>query len=211
MEELWRKPNTFADLLKLNVDYIKGKHEMTPYHHGPLDPETDELIPGLLQLHGLGIFTTDSQPFMSTVAEDKDSGEYFELRQRPYLNIVLADADQPMRLWNSLKQRKDIKVYGFKLYSSEMSEYKRLDGTRMKTRVVTKDRWAKSRKELQITPWTVYSTMYLLSGTEHEDLFTEYEVWKMVKPWSITVVGASWKEPTDLVKIIAEAASSATS
>lgn len=142
IEELWRKATTFADLLKLNVDFIKGKHKMTPYHCGPLDPETDELIRGLLQLHELGIFTYISQPFVSTIEKDKDSGEYFELRQRPFLDIVIADADQPMRLWKSLKQRKDIKVYGFKLYSSETSEYKRLDGTRTKTRVVTKDRWA---------------------------------------------------------------------
>lgn len=111
-KHLWESANTFTDLLRFNAEYIKGNIAMTPFHLGPLDPETEDVIPGLLKLNDLRIFTIgDVSTFVSTI-QMVEENQYVENRQRPRVDFVMADADQPMQLFDALKNRKDVKVYG---------------------------------------------------------------------------------------------------
>ena len=47
--------------LQLNREFLRGRHSCTPYH-GPLDPETADLLDGLHRLHDFGFLTIQSQP-----------------------------------------------------------------------------------------------------------------------------------------------------
>lgn len=52
----------FETMLTLNIQFIRGEIAETPSHLGPLDEESIPLIPALLELNSLGMFTTNSQP-----------------------------------------------------------------------------------------------------------------------------------------------------
>ncbi|GKT67145.1 hypothetical protein ColTof4_13536 [Colletotrichum tofieldiae] len=61
----WKKAKDWDALVDLNAEFIKlsadGIQDVyTPYHLGPLDPESLELVPALLRLHEYGILTTNS-------------------------------------------------------------------------------------------------------------------------------------------------------
>lgn len=52
----------FESMLELNIRFIQGELSETPSILGPLDEESAPLVPALLELNSLGMFTTNSQP-----------------------------------------------------------------------------------------------------------------------------------------------------
>lgn len=81
-----------------------------------------------------------------------------------------------------------------------------VDGSEKKKRTIWKQRRARSFEELDQTPWDDWSGVQLLKQSHIEDFFFEFELWKSVKPWLITVVATSWENDTGLFEIIANAA-----
>jgi hypothetical protein len=58
---------------------------------GPLDDETEPLVPGLIKHHGYGLLTTNSQPFEDSLEFfDGINGEaWYQAKQRPYLWFLI--------------------------------------------------------------------------------------------------------------------------
>ena len=198
----WEKAQIFTDLLKLNIRFLRGEVDCTPYH-GPLDEETYNMIDGLLNLHDLRILTTGSQPWKITRGVTND-GQYYEEWQRPALIFAVADKDQPQRVLDNLLLQESagiIRVYGASLFSSTV-----LDGAFQEPRPITIYRTSRSLEGLKEAHWESYS---VLSPPEQEleEEFLRNEAWRIEKPWVFQVYGRSWTENTDLIKIVAMAAS----
>ncbi len=61
-EAEWNGIETYDDLIRTNVAFLEGRMDRTPYHFGPIDPETAPLVPRLVQLNKLGFVSTNGQP-----------------------------------------------------------------------------------------------------------------------------------------------------
>lgn len=78
--KLFALARTFDELLELNVAFLQGRISETPYHFGPIDPETIPLMKDLVTLHlKARVFTTEGQPGLC------EQGDWGFIEQRPYL------------------------------------------------------------------------------------------------------------------------------
>jgi hypothetical protein len=59
---LWADASSWSQIIFINYTF-KGTLYSTPYHLGPLCPESEVLIAGYKRLRSDGIITTDSQPY----------------------------------------------------------------------------------------------------------------------------------------------------
>lgn len=92
---LWEFGSTFDYLQALNIGFINGTALQTPYHFGPLDPESSIIFKQLNRLNRLDVITVNSQPFEEFVGYD---GKAY--RQRPYVDFYY-----PTRKLDTLIQR----------------------------------------------------------------------------------------------------------
>lgn len=201
-EEIWRAARHFDDMLALNKKFIKGELEATPYYGGPLDDETKELIPGLLRLHDLRVFTFGSQPFehgfrLVHDTSTKSHYKWVEDHQLPVIYFVMAQEDNPLKVFRNLRTRRDINTY-----AEELFPYAVVEGSCTEDIVVTRCRESNSWFGLKFSKWQDYSGVGLTTEKYIENFWTDYEVWKKIQPWVFCVVG---KSHVDLVEIIARA------
>jgi len=57
----FRAVQTWDDLLQVNILFLEGKIWGTPYHHGPLEPDSVPLMGKLVALHRYGFFSINGQ------------------------------------------------------------------------------------------------------------------------------------------------------
>lgn len=57
----WANASTFPELCELTALFVEG-HISSPLHHGPLDEESEPLVPHLAAFNRAGFLTTHSQP-----------------------------------------------------------------------------------------------------------------------------------------------------
>jgi len=88
----WQAAESWIALVQLNREFIlqsqAGEDVRTPYHTGPLDEETIELIPGLLRLHEYRLLTVCSQP-MENEGPCLDDGRWKEDKQVPFVQFLM--------------------------------------------------------------------------------------------------------------------------
>ena len=63
------------DFIKLNLDFLHGKIDITPYHYGKINDETHEILDELIKMNEYGILTIESQPGCNKK----------RLKQKPYV------------------------------------------------------------------------------------------------------------------------------
>ncbi|KAF2229456.1 hypothetical protein EV356DRAFT_521087 [Viridothelium virens] len=90
-EELWDSTETYSDVINLNMKFLRGDINYTPYHLGPLDPETEPLVPDLLKLHEYGVLTITGQPAdYQFLRRTRSSGSYFvQFEQRAVIEFLI--------------------------------------------------------------------------------------------------------------------------
>lgn len=91
--------------------FLQGQLHFTPYHSGPPLAETWPLVPDLLRLNRLGVFTYNSSPYeLEVVAEDVS----VECEQRPYLECILSARTTPKwrAFFDDLKALEGLAVEG---------------------------------------------------------------------------------------------------
>ena len=98
----WCTAETFQDLIRLNIKFIKGQILSTSYYLGELNPETHSLVSGLLKLHELGMLTWQSQPYM------EENGEPC---QKPFISFLIASENKPEELIKRLNKESDINIF----------------------------------------------------------------------------------------------------
>ena len=100
---VWSSLLSYDDLIYANTAFLHGLVARTPYHLGPIDNETNCLVDDLLDLHTLGIMTTNGQPgkpasFVSKWVYNTWSGSmYLDCEQKPWLEAIF-----PMSLYGRL-------------------------------------------------------------------------------------------------------------
>lgn len=115
---VWDQVTTFQELVVVNTAFILGLVDMTPYHAGPLDPETLPLVPKIALLNTLGFVSINSQPGLfergAYVPETwytrngREQGAwYVDTDQRGFIYGFLHSADLP-RLLTFLQAQQDI-------------------------------------------------------------------------------------------------------
>jgi hypothetical protein len=62
LDPAWMRIQEFADLQEVMVRFIDGELTTTPWHGGPLDPESTPLVDALRAINTLGFVTENSQP-----------------------------------------------------------------------------------------------------------------------------------------------------
>lgn len=196
----WNNSDKFSGLIKSNKKFLKGEISSSPYHYGPIEAETRSLVPSLLKLHERQIFTWNSQPYLRERTR-REGGSFYDSWQRPYLSFVVAEKNNPQRLFKELKRNKDIKVHAGRVSSPEIA----LDGSFTKNKIVSKDRIVtKYRRSLFLRRWKAFTSVNPTSDIAEEDIFC-LEAMKQAKPWVFDVVAASWKD-VDIARILIDAA-----
>ena len=108
MDRRWYQVKTYDDLLKLNIEFINGKIEWTPYHCGPLHTLSLQLIDNLVKLHHYGILTVGGQEPLckyNMYEPGRPSNPYLEKVQPEYNYVLIRDH------WSSIEQRGYLDFY----------------------------------------------------------------------------------------------------
>jgi hypothetical protein len=61
-EKVYEGVKTYKDLIATNVAFLQGKLPYTPYHGGPIDPETVPLMKSLVKINKAGFLSIEGQP-----------------------------------------------------------------------------------------------------------------------------------------------------
>ena len=94
-EKVYKNVRTYKDLIKTNVAFLQGKIYHTPYHLGPIDPETIPLVQNLVRINEMGFFSTSGQPALTETVfiepwKNNETGrtggnKWFETEQKSYI------------------------------------------------------------------------------------------------------------------------------
>jgi len=97
---VWSKIKKQEDLFHCNKEFIKGRLSESFYHAGPLEDDSKSLIPNLLKLHDVGVFTFGGQG--SLIEHDKWIDNEFKdyngricgkwysaIEQKPFLECLI--------------------------------------------------------------------------------------------------------------------------
>ncbi|KAJ5144271.1 hypothetical protein N7476_004833 [Penicillium atrosanguineum] len=193
----WNQSTGFTALLELNKKFLRGEISSSPYHYGPIEEETRSLVPSLLKLHERRILTWSSQPYLRE-RKRGDERKFYDHWQRPFISFVVAEKDNPRKLFQELEKKRDIKVHARKAYSPEAA----VQGSFTKKKIVTK-----YRRSFFWRRWKVFTTVDPAANLVEEDIFC-LEAMKQAKPWEFEVVAASWKD-VDITGIVIEAVDAA--
>ena len=80
---------TWDRLCGVNETFLRKGFDQTYYHLGPTDPETEPLLPALIELNKRGIYTKDGQP--GVYVED-------DIRQRAYIDFAVENHEIAKRM-----------------------------------------------------------------------------------------------------------------
>ena len=69
----WPHARHFNNLTRAGHEFVTGRIQSTPWHRGPLDPESVSLASTFAQLHEQGVLTVESQPGDCNRDEQKKS------------------------------------------------------------------------------------------------------------------------------------------
>ena len=83
---LYREATTFKNLVCLNIAFLKGILNGTPYHHGPIDDETIPLLSQLIKLNKKGFLSTNGQPGIISDFISPLDGIYYQENQKSYIS-----------------------------------------------------------------------------------------------------------------------------
>jgi hypothetical protein len=157
----WSDANTYIDLLRLNIDFIDGKTEGTPYHHAPLHIDSQLLKSELVKLNQLGFFSHDGQGKVNSIVHSNnelDDLPWKQTQQIPYIDLIMPNQPQYHRFLDLVKQNK-------KLNWIIRTNFTALETNLSPGRfIVTRQRRARTKQALSSTEWVNYTGMYSDNG-----------------------------------------------
>jgi hypothetical protein len=92
--KIYKNVKTYKDFIATNVAFLQGRMSATPYHLGPIDPETIPLVKNLVSINKAGFFSLVGQPALKEtvfVEPWKENGEtggnvWVETEQKSYIS-----------------------------------------------------------------------------------------------------------------------------
>jgi len=82
---LYEEASTFKNLVCLNIAFLKGILNETPYHGGPVDNETIPLLSQLINLNKKGFLSTNGQPGIISDFTNPLNGVYYQENQKSFI------------------------------------------------------------------------------------------------------------------------------
>ncbi len=160
-EMVFLSVKTYDDLIKANVAFLEGKVEATPYHHGPVDPETAPLLEDLIFLNKKGFLSVNGQPALIEKgvvpsqcedSEEKCEQKWYLAEQKSYLEGYVKLEEVPI-LINFLLSKPDIffVVVGPDGIIGDTFPEGRY--------ILTRDKVSKDEDKLNSTRWREYSVI----------------------------------------------------
>lgn len=210
----WVSLRSYTAALDLNRQFINGQRPTSVYHFGPLDDESKELIPGLLDLHDYGFLTWNSQPFQRAEPgvngdPDKD-GYWYDHRQRPYLQFLAPTKDRIDS--DALDRFSDLLIADPHIVTLIVQAGKEPWGSLQGDHIVTEEKTALSIRELYAEEWEGFSC---LSNVEEdgcqENQAREWGVKAIMRMecFEFQIASRSWDEELDLVRLVRDVAEEA--
>jgi hypothetical protein len=127
-----------------------------------------------------------------------DADKFYDHWQRPFISFIVAETNNPRRLFHELKRKRDIEVHARKVYSSGVA----VRGSFTKRKTVTKYRRSFFRRR-----WETFTEIDPAADKAEEDLFC-LEAMKQASPCIFDVVAASWKD-VNITRIVLDAVDAA--
>lgn len=203
----WQASKTYSAALHLSRQSINGERNCSIHHLAPLDPESKDLIPGLLSLHDYGMLTHGSQPFERLRPEivQKGGGFWAQSRQRPYLGFLVPQRDRVPQA--SVDKFCDLLMAHPKIVTRITEKGKPMRTNLETSHAVTVERTALTIKKLYAEPWTDFTHLHLWNIIEHEDWHVE--ALTRAEPLDVAIGTRSWSEDVDLIALVKGAANEA--
>lgn len=85
---MWSTATTFSELIDVNIKFLKGEINESPWHCGPLNGESFSILDKLIEINEKGLLTTSSQPGVFNFIENV--GPY---HQKAYVSGFISFAD----------------------------------------------------------------------------------------------------------------------
>lgn len=104
----WSSARTFADLVDLNVRFLRGELTETPYHLGPVDDETIPLLSRLVRVNQLGFVSIAGQPAVRL--SGKGGGHNYVIEQKSFIEGLLLKSRAHCFI-NFMRHNKDVYVF----------------------------------------------------------------------------------------------------
>jgi hypothetical protein len=156
--------NTYSDLLDVNVRFLEGKITQTPYHFGPVDPETLPLLPDLIRINKAGFHSMGGQPACKERFESR--GRYYDLHQKSYIDGIIPKAMAAHLTAFLRNQPVYVDMY-------QIGPFGALINTFPPKYNLTKDRSSEHEDELDMQEWRMY-TNHRPRTESIERAFSEY-------------------------------------
>jgi hypothetical protein len=159
--DIWARAATYAEVLDLNRRFLRGGLPSCPSHRGPIDEETEPLVPRLVEMHDYGFLTTNSQPSCADTIQGR------RMESRGYVDFLIPQKDKiPLAL---------VEAFCNRLFASEQifvvvhDEYGQLQRHNQPTAVL--ELW---RSLGRFGSWTAdFSTSTNLGTADEVEFFTE--------------------------------------
>jgi hypothetical protein len=119
---VWSNIQTYGDLIKVNLLFLNGKLKMTPYHLGPIDPETFPFLTKLRKINKMGFVTVNSQP--GTCKEFDSTEETYLKEQRAFLQGFFSRKFTPVLIRELFRvQPNNLVIVVYKLHQNSVKIY----------------------------------------------------------------------------------------
>ena len=152
--------SSYEELIQTNIAFIEGKIKFSPYHRGPIDPETIPLLGDLIEINRKGFISTCGQPFIeSEIGFNEKRNIWWETQQLSFIDGYL-----PKKYISNfvefMKTRTNFiyRVYDMKKIFSKWIWFTLLYGFKHYV-TVTSERCSKNREQLEHEEWESYSTI----------------------------------------------------
>lgn len=152
----WKRVKTFDDLVRVNAAFVRGDLKRSPYHAGPLMPDSLPLVPNLLALHRLGLVTTSGQSNECKYCQPTRRGDrYFDSEQKPYIEFTMLKTEAGTKLIHELMNSDKFIIKVTDGVTDEVKTNMPIDKYN-----VTRDRSAEALDKLVETPWREFTNLW---------------------------------------------------
>ncbi len=169
LSHMWNNIHSYEDLLKVNVMFLRGELKETPYHLGPLEPDSIPLIDELIEMHNLRMLSVNGQgglciygdyapPFRSYNGELLGDW-YYDVEQRAYVEFYIENTDFNTKFVQALTRDPNMEVQvidldNYRMYDNVVDE------------ALTRGRSSNTLEELKNVPWKLETWVQHIDNPE---------------------------------------------
>ena len=161
--DVWKRAQTFRELLFLNTVYFRGRLFATPFQYSPLFTDSIALQDVLTKLATVGFYSIEGQGHTNDFSCDKNGCN--QHLQKPYIRGFMKTKQLPQLVGGLMDESEVIVI------AHDMQRDIQISNTGFKGVIhVTKYRDAPSKQHLKSARWTYFTNVYIEDENGHEEL-----------------------------------------